>query len=120
MALQLPVDVYLEEHWLRRLRDQWLFASSGLCSAWVSPLLDELLDDDSKAAVIVDVANRTIEKLRVFGDIVPANFLNLLSVSDPFRDLPVEWFEEIYTTFNSLLRRTLETNASNSPALPRV
>jgi hypothetical protein len=119
LALNLPTDVYDTAHWLHGLRDQWMFASSGLCNGWVSPCLDEYATDAKKVSVIIAASNKAISRLRAFGSTIPAAFLNALgNDGTSFGDKPLAWFEDLHHAFVALLNGELQTDASSGFALP--
>lgn len=121
VALHLPDDAYQSDTWLHKLRDQWMFASSGLCNGWVSAALDEHVTDSNRAEIIIAASDLAISSLRAFSPAVPSAFLNALGIEGTsFVDHPIQWFEDIHDTFNSLLMGQLHTDATSSRVLPSV
>jgi hypothetical protein len=118
LSLHLGDDVH-KPGWQHDLRDQWLLASTGYFSGWVSPSLDEFLTTEERVVAILQASERCISSLRSFGAFVPATFLNALVFANPSgADLPIEWFDLIAARFTALLRGELVTDASTSPVLP--
>jgi len=119
VALHFPDDAYQSDTWLHELRDQWMFASSGLCNGWVTAALDEHVTDSTRAEIVVAASKRAISRLRAFSEIVPSAFLNALGIEGTsFNDHPIEWYEEIHDTFTSLLEGRLLSDAASSSVLP--
>jgi hypothetical protein len=119
LSLHLGDEVY-QPGWQHDLRDEWLLKSAGFFGGCISPSLDDFLTDAQRVEVVLGASKRCIEKLRAFGDYVPAAFLNSLGLIGPFvdKDLPIEWFSLIFDRFTTLLKGELSTDASTSPVLP--
>ena len=75
----------------------------------------------AQAALILELAERTLEGLRNMGDILPARWLNSLGLGGPGvtfeRDLPCEVFTRVGETFIRLLRGEVTWDAHTSPVL---
>jgi len=118
LSLHLDDEVH-KPGWHHDLRDKWLLVSAGYFNGCISPSLDNFLTDEQRVKAILGASKRCIERLRVFGDFVPATFLNSLGFKESFGgDLPIEWFNLIFDRFTSLLKGELSTDASTSPVLP--
>jgi non-ribosomal peptide synthetase component F len=87
----------------------------------VSAGLDEHAPTPERVAIVLQLAERALARLRERGDLLPSTWLNSLGLGGPgatfARDLPTEVFTRVGETFIRLLRGEIGWHAATSPVL---
>jgi uncharacterized protein YjbI with pentapeptide repeats len=102
--------------WLDELRDDWDIQATHEFDYGIVLELDRYLCQPGRSQVVLSAATQAVERLRAFGDPIPAATLNGLGAGEPespfLRDLPASLFIEAAEDFIDLVEDDDESQAS--------
>ncbi|MCP5070918.1 MAG: hypothetical protein GY946_30510 [bacterium] len=93
--------------WLRVARDDWQLLATAEFGFGIVPDLDGILTDGERRQLVLNLAGRAVERIRSWGDPIPASTLNAVGAGQgptgfP-RDLPADMFVGPALSFVALL-----------------
>lgn len=107
--------------WLRAAAHNWHIQATVGMGGCVSAGLDEHASTPERVALVVQLAEGALARLRARGDVLSSAWLNSLGVGGPgvtfTRDWPTELFTRVGETFIRLLRGEVTWDAATSPVL---
>jgi hypothetical protein len=105
--------------WLRAAAEDWQLQATTGFGGCVSAGLDGHAPTAERAAIVLDLAERTLAGLRERGETLPAAWLNSLGLGGPgsvfLQDVPAEGFVRVGEAFVQLLRGEISWDAATSP-----
>jgi hypothetical protein len=112
--LESPLD------WLSEAAEHWHLEATIGGGGCISARLDTYASTPERAAVVLQVAEQTLARLRERGEILSVAWLNSRGVSVPStfqKEVPAEVFTRVGEAFIRLLRGEIVWDAATSPVL---